>query len=111
MAVSHLLMFSAATWSEPPLMQIPGYFALSTYQLQIFDCVSEMYCILFDDNTELHQGQTKKRCIGILAIQSAFKEHRTILEKLGTQVFEIRQKKNLEEHETDGRMSCSQCKD
>ena len=35
--------------------------------------------------------------IGILALQGAFAEHRMILEKLGAESFEIRQKRDLEQ--------------
>lgn len=34
--------------------------------------------------------------VGILALQGAFKEHEEVLERLGTEYFEIRQKKDLE---------------
>lgn len=34
--------------------------------------------------------------VGVLALQGAFKEHEDILERLGTEYFEIRQKKDLE---------------
>lgn len=44
----------------------------------------------------------KKKRIGILAVQGAFEEHRIVLEKLGAQVFEIRQKNDLEVHAMDG---------
>jgi len=36
--------------------------------------------------------------IGVLAVQGAFAEHRTILEKLGVETFEIRQLRDLNQH-------------
>ena len=45
------------------------------------------------DNTKLN----KKIQIGVLAVQGAFAEHRTALEKLGVETFEIRQLRDLEQ--------------
>ena len=45
------------------------------------------------DNTKLN----KKIKIGVLAVQGAFAEHRTALEKLGVETFEIRQLRDLEQ--------------
>ena len=36
--------------------------------------------------------------IGVLALQGAFIEHEKMLESLGAEVFEIRQKKDIETH-------------
>jgi len=46
------------------------------------------------DNTKLN----KKTQIGVLAVQGAFAEHRTMLEKLGVETFEIRQLRDLNQH-------------
>ncbi len=46
------------------------------------------------DNTKLN----KKIQIGVLAVQGAFAEHRTMLEKLGVETFEIRQLRDLNQH-------------
>ena len=46
------------------------------------------------DNTKLN----KKIQIGVLAVQGAFAEHRTALEKLGVETFEIRQLRDLNQH-------------
>ncbi len=46
------------------------------------------------DNTKLN----KKIQIGVLAVQGAFAEHRTKLEKLGVETFEIRQLRDLNQH-------------
>ena len=36
--------------------------------------------------------------VAVLAVQGAFAEHRAMLEKLGTQVFELRKAEDLERH-------------
>lgn len=40
--------------------------------------------------------------IGILALQGAFEEHRIMLERLGVESYELRQKSDLNMHHTDG---------
>jgi 5'-phosphate synthase pdxT subunit len=46
--------------------------------------------------------QTKRKRIGILAIQGAFAEHKLAMEELGAQAFEIRQLADLTSESMDG---------
>ena len=37
-----------------------------------------------------------KKCVGVLALQGAFREHRQVLEQLGCDVIEVRKTSDLE---------------
>ena len=46
----------------------------------------------------VNKGAGDTMTVAVLAVQGAFAEHRAMLEKLGTQVFELRKAEDLERH-------------